>query len=194
MQTERKTGYELGEIDIINACTYMPILEKERVAAAICEECLNEIKLSVKKNAVNDYIPSIYGADFSRRQRCMLGVLLKFYLKKEFTPVEKSEFLMSADEYDAWGKNHIINQLERLKQNAKVRERIFCLLDDYRELERRVNSEIKDILAAQNDMCVRLYLMVTRQTDPEEINQKLGRIKEMQKELYEAQKKRGVKK
>ena len=75
-----------------------------------------------------------------------------------------------------------------------MRERIFCLLDDYRELERRVNSEIKDILAAQNDMCVRLYLMVTRQTDPEEINQKLGRIKEMQKELYEAQKKRGVKK
>ena len=194
MQTERKTGYELGEIDIMNARTYMPILEKERAAAAICEECLNEIKLSVKKNAVNDYIPSIYGADFSRRQRCMLGVLLKFYLKKEFTPVEKSEFLMSADEYDAWGKNHIINQLERLKQNAKVRERIFCLLDDYRELERRVNSEIKDILAAQNDMCVRLYLMVTRQTDPEEINQKLGRIKEMQKELYEAQKKRGVKK
>lgn len=194
MQLERGMKHTLLEEDILAANTYMPILEKERVAALIANGSINQINLAIKTAAGTEAIPAIYSADFSRRQRCMLGALLKFYLKKEFSPARENEFLMSADEYDEWARCHIANQLERLKQNAKVRERVFCLLDDYRELERRVNAEIKDMLAAQNDLCVRLYQMVMRQTEPEEVKRKLERIKELQGELYEAQKKRGVKK
>ena len=185
---------EITESDIMNARTYVPMLEKESFVVDVYVSCLDKVELGTQDGERVIPMPSIYKDNPSRKQRYLMGALAALYLKKDFEPVEGTKFLMSADDYDRWAGSHVFNQLERLKtRGGDVRNRIFDLISDYRELEKRLNIEIYNLVQIQNDPCTRIFSMMMMQSTSEYLNAQVAELQKARDELasYIAKKKAG---
>ena len=139
-------------------------------------------------------MPALYKDNISRKQRYLMGALATLYLRKPYEPTG-DKFLMAADDYDAWAGSHIFNQLERLKtRGGEVRNRIFDILTDFRDLEKRLNVETYNLVQLQNDPCTRLYTMIVQQSSSEYMKANLEELKKQKEELEAILNKRAAKK
>ena len=111
-----------------------------------------------------------------------MGIFARFYLKAEYDPTE-DDFLMAADDYDRWAGSHVFKQIDRLRNSEKVRDKIFDILSDYRDFEKKLNTEIYSMLQLQNDPCSRLCAMMFMQTTPEAIKSAMTNLEESKKDL-----------
>lgn len=158
----------LTEGIISGATTYMPLLEKDKWAREAAGECINRVMVSASDNGKGEPMPDYYILNQERKSRALYGLLANHYLGFALDLTE--ECLMAADDYDRWAGSHVMNQLERMKRTAQdysLRDKIFDLLYDYRDAERRLNTEIASILNVQNDPCTRMMAMMSMQTSPE---------------------------
>lgn len=176
----------IKEEDIENANTYVPALQKETFVKTACENCLCRVEIAVEGDNKNQIpMPPFYKENPFMKARYMMGALVKFYLKKPYEPMEDG-VLMAADEYDRWAASHIFGQLDRMKmKNAAVRDKIFDLQADYRDLEKRLNNEVYSLLQVQNDVGSRLMAMIFMQSTPESMMNAMQEMKELQKELVQ---------
>jgi hypothetical protein len=76
-------------------------------------------------------------------------------LKQEKDADERDAALMSDACFDRWAGSHVFNQLERLKRDAELRDKVFDLLADYKDLEKRFSAQLAGLLTVQNDSVVR---------------------------------------
>ena len=160
--------YKITEEDIRNASTYVPIGEKTKFVDYLGDNrCFQVLSIMYGEEAM----PPMYRENHELKSRYMLTALLKMYLHKDVETVEGDEWLMPRDEYDRWCENHVFNTIERFKSNQVLRDKVFNLLYDYKDLEKRVNLELYGQLNVMNDVILRTVQKLGEQTTPETMKQ-----------------------
>lgn len=170
--------------NILNAVTYVPVMEKIRFVNAVANNCVEAVNVVMNKSEDETIpLPPYSKENIDKKSRYLMGALLKYYLNLEYEPTE-DEFLMSADEYDNYASSHIYNQLERMKSHsAEVRNIIFDILADLRDIERRLNAEIHTTIGAQNDVGTRLMIMIQMQSSPEALQNSLEALQNVKGDI-----------
>ena len=99
-----------------------------------------------------------------------MSVLLKEYLNIQI-PDEFTD-----ETYDQYGEAHILNQLERFKGNAGLKDKVFNILGNFKKFEKMLNTEIENEKNVRNDPVARLSAAISIVSNPEN-------LKKMQEEL-----------
>lgn len=154
-----------------NWTTYLPLAKKQEIAERIAMNAISRYRITASYADDPILDQSVYAEDTGMRSRFLLGVLLKFYLHISFDPVEGTEYLLSADDYDRAAALHPLNTLERMKSDVKARDAVFDLLRDYKDLERMVNAELSATLTARNDMLPRIFAVLSATATPQALDQ-----------------------
>lgn len=172
--------------------TYLPVLEKERIAEHIAQGSIDRLNVRAQGDGVDLSMPDMYKESGQRKARYMLGALLRYYIKLPVTAVEGEDFMLSADDYDKAAGAHVFNQIERMKHSRKdsVRNRAFNLTADYRELEKQVNKEIYSMLTVMNDPATRIMTAMQSLSSPESFEAARKELEKLtrQMELYKEEK------
>ena len=174
---------------VLNAKTYIPVLEKQRIVEFCADKCIDRLNISL--DGIGDIfkMPAMYKENAFLKSRFLMGILAHEYLGIEIEPVEGTMWLLSADDYDRWAGGHIFNQIERMKSlGGEVRDKAFDLLNDFRDLEKKLNVEVYSLLQVQNDPCTRQFLMMTAQTSPETMKKAAEELKKLKGEFEEYKK------
>jgi len=157
------------EEDILNATTYMPIGLKAKTAKAIAVSSIAVVNVNMDITSDTGEksqrpLPPRYTEDVMTKMAWQLRMLLCYYLKEDLGTED-----MTAEMYDEWGKVAVFNQLDRLKQskNVDVRNKVYDILDDYRELCKMVSTEIAMELTVRNDPFNRVAVWLMEQIPPE---------------------------
>ena len=141
---------------IEGAKRYLPLKEKERLLDVCLDGCLDIVNVKASFGTETVMLPPMHKENSLRKARYLLTVLACGYLK---IPAEteggKGEILTEA-EYDRLCASHIHNQLERAKADREVKDGLFDLLSDYKDFEKRLNTEIFSFLQVMNDPASRL--------------------------------------
>lgn len=176
-------NFEITKDIVLNARDYLPLADKEKIADEIAGACLLRFGVSVKVGNIPVDVPDWNGTDNGKKARYLLGALYKFYLGIEFVPVEGTEYLMSADDYDRAAATHPKNALERLKADKDAKNKCFDLLADYKELCEMVKAVMADMLAAQNDPVLRYLAVNAMAITPEALHQLTNAEQQLRKEV-----------
>lgn len=159
---------------IEKANTYMPIEEKISLSKIIAEKCVDIIPQS-HKNPVSDRankmlsLPLPEGELPSLKSMLTLSVLLGFYLDIDIDTENKNAMTFAS--YDEYANSHPLNQLDRLKSNAELRDKVYDLVADFKEFKKMVDTEIYNIRTYRNDPLVRLAATVGLYFDQREFGQ-----------------------
>lgn len=179
----------LTETDILNARTYIPIDKKAELARNIALMCVDRVEVSLKDSGKGITLPPRVQENPRSKMLYGMQVLLGMYLKK--TDME-SDFLVK--EYDEWCEAAILNQLDRMKMNKSVaqdvRNRVYDLVDDYREFYRMLGTEISSIVEAQNDPVARVVAFLSKAVTPEALKGAAEAFKESYEEMSQYMKER----
>lgn len=171
--------YYLEKADVKEAFSYVPIMEKQKIIDDIAPKCILELPTMANDKP----LPSMYGEDSFMKSRYLIGILLKCYFDKDIDPVEKEEYLLAADDYDRWARNHIFNELERMKSDTEIRDKVFDILYDYKDFEKKLNAQIYMLLNVMNDPCTRILAMVENQSTPEAMKEALEQMNSAKNKL-----------
>lgn len=183
MEKKENKPFIITEEMVMKATDYIPLAEKSAIAKTFAEYCLDEAEVSVEEVQANSVLalPRINQENQARKQLYLLLILLDNYLHVEIS----DEF--ADDVYDRYAKSHPFNQLERFKSCGKIelRNKVFDILTDYRELEKMLNAEIFNLKAAKNSTIDRVLAGIGVMMTPEMV-QKLST--ELQKTIDEVDK------
>ena len=169
--------------DIANAKVYLTQLEKAQFIDIVATNCFDRVNITAGENSAEIALPPMYKENTFMKARYLMGMLVRSYLGREFEPVEGDGYLMSQDDYDRYAGGHIINQIERFKSNAELRDKCFDLLYDYRDLEKRLNTEIYGLLQCMNDSTTRLLTAMSGVANENIMQNSLDELKTLQEEI-----------
>lgn len=144
---------------LLSARTYLPLAEKTAFVNENAPKCFDRLQIS----AGDDAMPPMYMENTALKSRYLMYALAAKYFG--FTPETEQEngepsALLTEEEYDYYAGGHIFSQIERFKSDAALRDRCFDLLNDYRDLERRMNAQITGLLTVQNDPVMRQSMLM----------------------------------
>lgn len=144
---------------LLSARTYLPLAEKMAFVNENAPKCFDRLQIS----AGDDAMPPMHMENTALKSRYLMYALVAKYFgfspETEKEDVEPSALLTEA-EYDYYAGSHIFSQIERFKSDAALRDRCFDLLNDYRDLERRMNAQIAGLLTVQNDSVMRQSMLM----------------------------------
>ena len=156
---------------IKSATTYVPLAEKIEFVNYVSERCFTSLKItSNPETAQSKVMPSMYKLNSALKNRYLMGAFMKLYLHEEYFPVRGDKWLLSQDDYDNYKCGHIFNELNRMKSNAELRDIVFDILADYKELTTMLDEEIAGSLNAMNDVVSRIYMAFTDMLTPEQVS------------------------
>lgn len=181
--------FEITKKILTEAEDYIPLGEKVKIAQEIARHCVYSISYNLEVGGVPVDVPDYHGKSTGLRERFLLGVLLRLYLKIPFDPVEGSEYLLSLDDYDRAARLHPLNALERFKSDPEAREKVFDLLRDYKTLCDFTRSALDDLVAAQNDPVQRYLAAQAASVTPEALKALTdaeGQLREQIEEMKKA--------
>lgn len=181
--------FEITKKILTEAEDYIPLGEKVKIAQEIATHCVYSISYNLEVGGVHVDVPDYHGKSTGLRERFLLGVLLRLYLKIPFDPVEGSEYLLSLDDYDRAARLHPLNALERFKSDPEAREKVFDLLRDYKALCDFTRSALDDLVAAQNDPVQRYLAAQAAAVTPEALKALTdaeGQLREQIEEMKKA--------
>ena len=169
----------LTEEDIRNAESYLPLARKTALARAYAQDCLLQFDLQTGNEETDKIFPSRFQENPQKRMLYGMLVLLREYLKK----MEDED--LSSDQYDEWGRASIFNQLDRFKssKDIEIRNKVYDLVDDYREFYRMLGTEINSLVEAKNDFLARFVQYANLSQNPEALQEQLKQLEELSKEL-----------
>ena len=178
---------KLTEQDVKKASTYVPLAAKIAFVEYAAERCFDRMNVTMNDGAaLNLPMAPMYKENMGLKSRYLMGALVKSYLGKDYEPVENDDWLMAQDDYDRWAGGHVFNQLERMKGcGGQVREIIFDLLADYRDLEKRLTVEMRGMLGVMNEPVNRILATMQSQTTPEAFARGKAKLEELTAELEE---------
>lgn len=177
---------------IEKANTYMPIEEKISLSKIIAEKCVDIIPQS-RKNPISDRankilsLPLPEGELPSLKSMLTLSVLLGFYLDIDIDTENKNAMTFAS--YDEYANSHPLNQLDRLKSNAEIRDKVYDLVADFKEFKKMVDTEIYNIRAYRNDPLVRLAATVGLYLTKENLVKLKDTLTQVTEQLQQAEEK-----
>lgn len=176
---EAKDKKILSEEDIRNAVSYLPLAKKTAMARAYAQDCLLQFDISTGNEEVDKVFPSRFQENPQKRMLYGMLVLLREYLKK----MEDED--LSTEQYDVWGASSIFNQLDRFKssKDPEIRNKVYDLVDDYREFYRMLGTEINSLAEAKNDFLARLVQYVSLSQSPEALQEQLEQLEKLTQEI-----------
>lgn len=149
-----------------NATDYIPLMKKQEMAETIAQKCI--VKVLMKYTEKGDGTDSVPMPDRYQEYHMytnlyLMGVLAHEYLHipyegdgagEEHTGYDNLK--MPANVYDQWGESHVLNQLEQMKTDREMREKVFDLLNDYKDFRWMLAHEIDILLGHNNDVVTRM--------------------------------------
>ena len=175
--------------DVKNARSYMPMLHKVAIANLMAKLCVNVVENDAANAPV--HLPPMRVEDRARRLQCLHGVLAGWYFGGQFekeklaykdsdgkTQEREIELCMSIDALDKWLDGHPMNQLERLKKDKQVANKVYDILYDFKAFELILNGAIHDEIEMANDPAIRIAEVLAVQTTPEQFKETLSMLEE----------------
>lgn len=146
------TDKKITEDIIARADTYIPIDIKSVMAREFAKDCISEVQIFVEKDGDKDALPPRYQENPKQKSLYGMMTLLCNYLHV-ISGDEKGELTFTSSDFDDWGKACVMNQLDRFKssKNLDIRNKVYDILDDYREFYRMLGVEIAALVANKND-------------------------------------------
>ena len=148
--------FALTAEEIQKAEDYIPIEKKIKFVEENAPLCVDRMNVMATIGEDSVELPPIYKENSELKSRFLLGFLLKEYFGIKYAEEDDVEYAITREEYDRISSSHIFNQLERMKSNQALRDKVFDLLSDYKDVEKRMNTEIYGILNTQNDPVARV--------------------------------------
>lgn len=177
---------KLTEDKLLAARLYMPLAQKMAFVDEAARSCLDSVTISLSTGGEIEHTKEAT----DRKSRYLMGALVGYYFNDTgFAPVSDTTYLMAQDDYDRWAGGHIFNQLERFKSNSKTRDIAFDLLWDYRDLEKRLNTEVYNLLQAMNDPIATLERRIALAATPEAVQKTMGELQGLREALGEYEQK-----
>lgn len=137
---------------ILNAESYIPIDMKSAMAQEFAKSCVTEVQIIVENNGEKDILPPRYQENPKMKSLYGMMTLLDQYLHL-LERSENGDVTFNSRDFDEWGRDCVMNQLDRFKssKNIEVRNKVYDILDDYREFYRMLGVEITSLVANKND-------------------------------------------
>lgn len=153
---------------ILNATTYLPIETKSVMAREFAKDCVSEVQVSIDENDSTSVLPPRYQENPMLKSLYGMMTLLDQYLHL-IVRDENGDATLGVEEFDEWGKSCVMNQLDRMKssKNVEVRNRVYDILDDYREFYRMLGVEISALVANKNDFLSRFLQYFSMSITPD---------------------------
>lgn len=175
--------------DVKKARSFMPTAQKEAVALLMAKLCVRTVENDA--GGENVKLPPLRTESRTRRLQCLHGVLAGWYFGGDFEKeklrykdkdgaVQEREIAMcmSEDALDKWLEGHPMNQLERLKKEKAVANKVYDLLYDFRAFELMLNGAIRDEMDMANDPALRIAQVMAVQTTPESLRETITLLEE----------------
>ena len=151
----------LTKTDIIEkAKTYIPLERKHIWARNVAAACTRNVVVTGNDNGSVIAVPDRCEENSMARTMALASALAQNYLG-----IWDEEYVMQAADYDEVLSSHLIGQLERMKRDAEIKDKVFDLLEDYTELKKMLNTEIYTRLGHLNDPISRMLIAFQSQ-DP----------------------------
>lgn len=176
--------------DVKKARSYMPAATKQAVARLMAQLVTRIVENDAGPGGKS--LPPLRVEDPVRRLQCLHGVLAGWYFGGEFekeklrfrdengqTQEREVAFCMSEEALDNWLQDHPMNQLERLKKEKAVANKVYDILYDFRAFELMLNGAIREEIEKANDPALRMAEMLAAQTTPEELKKAMELLEEM---------------
>lgn len=170
------------------ARTYVPLREKEEICRKAAALCVTDAAMSFSVGAAKVDLPDYHGRDSGLFNRLLLGALFHRYLGQDIDGVSGDPDLFAADDYDRAASRHPLNTLTRMKGDPALRDRVYDLLADYKELREMADRAILDQLAAVNDPVGRYLAAQTMAMTPEAIQTLSDAERHLQKQIKDLRK------
>lgn len=180
-----KAKFEITREILAAAKAFVPLEQKERFARIVAEKCCDVATGRFSYDGSEILAPEMRVENIGLRMRYMMGALYSIYLGVHFDPVKDTEWLMAQDDYNWAASTFPLNRLERFKSDAEVRDKVFDILRDYKELERMVSVEIGNVLTTNNDPVARALMALSMAATPAAITQ-LGEAEQKIREMTQS--------
>lgn len=176
----------LEESRIGTLCTYVPLMKKVEFVDYAAQRCFDQMQVTL---GVDEPLAPMYKENVHLPSRYLMGAFLRLYLKEEYDPVEGDEWLMSADDYDRCAAADLMGQLKRfsLGKNGPNKTAALCVLQDYRDLEKRFYREIDSLLRVMNDPIARFLQTIQAHTDPENLQKAKAELENLKTQFEDYQ-------
>lgn len=169
---------------------YVPYAEKKLFLDDVASRCFEALEIRAESEGGDAALPPMYKENCFAKQRYLAGALINLYfgLALELDKDAADEkWLISLDQYDAWQASQVMNQMERMKGKAapELRDKIFDLISDYRDLEKKLNTEVFGLLQVMNDPVSRILASLRQVITPDMLRDAAGELAKTQNELQE---------
>jgi hypothetical protein len=140
---------------------YVSLMEKQEICEKIAPKCIAKVMMVFVPDGSEERIAVPDRWQEARHMTAMyqMGIFAKLYLNASFDG--DSDLQMAANEYDKWAGSHVFNQLERLKGDKDLKDKVFNILYDYKEFQWALRREIETLLSHNNDVVARLAMFIT---------------------------------
>lgn len=186
--TERITIPEritITEEAINNGVSYALCELKEKFVEDVYMKCLNRVDVNLDDSG-NAPMPYMYMENTFLKSRYLMTALAKFYLRMDVETEDGDMWLMTRNEYDRFGASHVIGQLNRFRNNnPDLKDKVFDLLRDYSDLERRLSNAIRSGLTVMNDPANRIFQKITMDVSEESLNAQKEQLEDLKKQFAE---------
>ena len=182
----------ITQADIQKARDYMPAETKEAVARLMAKLCVRTVENDAGQTIA---LPPMRVEDRLRRLQCLHGVLCGWYFNGKFeqeklrvrgedgkTVEQEIALCMSVPALNDWLSGHPIDQLERLKKEKQVANKVFDLLYDLRAFELMLNAAIREEIEMANDPALRIAQVLAMQATPEAMAETMDTLTRMREE------------
>lgn len=175
--------------DVKKARDYMPVETKEAVARLMSKLCVRIEENDAAPDGT--VLPPMRIEDRIMRLKCLHGVLAGWYFGSKFD-VEKLRYrdgdgreqtrdvalCMNTETLDDWLSGHPMNQLERLKKEKQIANKVYDILYDFRVFELMLNGAIRDEIDKGNDPALRMAQVLATQASPDNLRETLEVMQE----------------
>lgn len=167
-----KKKFYVTEEMLRKANDYVPLSKKVAIAKIIAPKCIEKSKTAEQNQKGLEFLalPTLWVDDIETKNLYTMSILLSEYLNEKIPEDFTDEI------YDEYASAHILNQLERFKSNAVLKDKVFDLLNDFRDFKKILDIEIFNEKEVRNDPVARLSAAISIISNPEN-------IKKMQAEL-----------
>lgn len=177
----------ITEETINNGVSYALCELKEKFVEDVYMKCLNRVDVNLDDSG-NAPMPYMYMENTFLKSRYLMTALAKLYLRLEVETEDGDMWLMTKNEYDRFGASHVIGQLNRFRNNnPDLKDKVFDLLRDYSDLERRLSNAIRSGLTVMNDPTNRIFQKITMDVSEEALASQKEQLEDLKKQFAELQ-------
>lgn len=175
----------ITEETINNGVSYALCELKEKFVDDVYMKCLNRVDVNLDDSG-NAPMPYMYMENTFLKSRYLMTALAKFYLRMDVETEDGDMWLMTKNEYDRFGASHVIGQLNRFRnKNPDLKDKVFDLLRDYSDLERRLSNAIRGGLTVMNDPTNRIFQKITMDVSEEALASQKEQLEDLKKQFAE---------